>query len=86
MTEISWLYIGTVLIGIGIGFGNVLAPAVIKAKFPLHIGIMTGYYTVVMNVFGGLSSYGTAPLLKSFHYNVAISLIGIVTLVTIIIW
>ena len=39
-----------------------------------------------MNVFGGLSSYGTAPLLKSFHYNVAISLIGIVTLVTIIIW
>lgn len=53
VTGISWLYIGTVLIGIGIGFGNVLAPAVIKAKFPLHIGIMTGYYTVVMNVFGG---------------------------------
>ncbi|KRG08489.1 CynX/NimT family MFS transporter [Staphylococcus sp. NAM3COL9] len=86
ITDISWLYIGTVLIGIGIGFGNVLAPAMIKAKFPLHIGIMTGYYTVVMNVFGGLSSYGTAPLVKAFNYNIAISVIGIVTLITIIIW
>ncbi|MCY1038279.1 MFS transporter [Staphylococcus nepalensis] len=83
---ISWLYIGTVLIGIGIGFGNVLAPAVIKAKFPLHIGIMTGYYTVVMNVFGGLSSYGTAPLVKAFNYNIAISVIGVITLITIITW
>ncbi|WP_217972241.1 CynX/NimT family MFS transporter [Staphylococcus xylosus] len=86
ITGISWLYVGTVLIGIGIGFGNVLAPAVIKAKFPLHIGIMTGYYTVVMNVFGGLSSYGTAPLVKAFNYNIAISVIGIVTLLTIILW
>ncbi|MFQ3852642.1 MFS transporter [Staphylococcus sp. 2S1] len=86
ITDISWLYIGTVLIGIGIGFGNVLAPTMIKAKFPLHIGIMTGYYTVVMNVFGGLSSYGTAPLVKAFNYNIAISVIGIITLITIIIW
>lgn len=86
ITDISWLYIGTVLIGVGIGFGNVLAPAMIKAKFPLHIGIMTGYYTVVMNVFGGLSSYGTAPLVKAFNYNIAISVIGIITLITIIIW
>ncbi|MDN5907205.1 MAG: MFS transporter [Staphylococcus equorum] len=86
ITDISWLYIGTVLIGIGIGFGNVLAPAMIKAKFPLHIGIMTGYYTVVMNVFGGLSSYGTAPLVKAFNYNISISVIGIITLITIIIW
>lgn len=86
ITDISWLYIGTVLIGIGIGFGNVLAPAMIKAKFPLHIGIMTGYYTVVMNVFGGLSSYGTAPLVKAFNYNIAISVIGIITFITIIIW
>ncbi len=28
----------------------------------------------------GLSSYGTAPLVKAFNYNIAISVIGIVTL------
>lgn len=86
ITGVSWLYIGTILIGIGVGFGNVLAPAVIKTKFPLRIGIMTGYYTVVMNVFGGLSSYTTAPLVKTFNYNIALGLIGIVTLITIVIW
>ena len=86
ITGVSWLYIGTILIGVGIGFGNVLAPAVIKAKFPLHIGVMTGYYTVVMNVFGGLSSYGTAPVVKAFNYNIAISAIGVITLITIILW
>lgn len=86
ITGVSWLYIGTILIGIGVGFGNVLAPAVIKIKFPLRIGIMTGYYTVVMNVFGGLSSYTTAPLVKTFNYNIALGLIGIVTLITIVIW
>ncbi|MGW7976909.1 CynX/NimT family MFS transporter [Staphylococcus xylosus] len=82
----SWLYIGTILIGIGIAFGNVLAPAIIKARFPLRIGIMTGYYTVVMNIFGSLSSYATGPLVKTFNYNIALITIGIITLFTIIIW
>ena len=86
ITHVSWLYIGTVLLGIGIAFGNVLAPAFIKAKFPLRIGIMTGYYTVVMNVFGSASTYTTAPLVKHFHYNIAIGFISIVTLIALIGW
>ncbi|WP_436863296.1 CynX/NimT family MFS transporter [Mammaliicoccus sciuri] len=86
ITGVSWLYVGTVLIGVGIAFGNVLTPGIIKMNFPLRIGIMTGYYTVVMNIFGSASSYVTAPLVKHFNYNIAISLIGIVTFIGIIIW
>ncbi|WP_210135916.1 MULTISPECIES: MFS transporter [unclassified Mammaliicoccus] len=86
ITGVSWLYIGTILIGVGIAFGNVLTPGIIKMNFPLRIGIMTGYYTVVMNIFGSASSYVTAPLVKHFNYNIAISLIGIVTFIGIIIW
>ncbi|WP_436885115.1 CynX/NimT family MFS transporter [Mammaliicoccus sciuri] len=86
ITGVSWLYVGTVLIGVGIAFGNVLTPGIIKMNFPLRIGIMTGYYTVVMNIFGSASSYVTAPLVKHFNYNIAISLIGIVTVIGIIIW
>ncbi|WP_425255300.1 CynX/NimT family MFS transporter [Mammaliicoccus sciuri] len=85
ITGVSWLYVGTVLIGVGIAFGNVLTPGIIKMNFPLRIGIMTGYYTVVMNIFGSASSYVTAPLVKHFNYNIAISLIGIVTFIGIII-
>ncbi|MEB5759951.1 CynX/NimT family MFS transporter [Mammaliicoccus sciuri] len=86
ITGVSWLYVGTILIGVGIAFGNVLTPGIIKMNFPLCIGIMTGYYTVVMNIFGSASSYVTAPLVKHFNYNIAISLIGIVTFIGIIIW
>ena len=86
MTNVSLLYIGTILIGVGIAFGNVLAPGIIKSKFPMRIGIMTAYYTVVMNIFGALSSYGAAPLLKSFNYNIALGLIGVVTLIALIVW
>ncbi len=86
ITGVSWLYVGTILIGVGIAFGNVLTPGIIKMNFPLRIGIMTGYYTVVMNIFGSVSSYVTAPLVKHFNYNIAISLIGIVTFIGIIIW
>ena len=86
ITGVSWLYVGTILIGVGIAFGNVLTPGIIKMNFPLRIGIMTGYYTVVMNIFGSASSYVTAPLVKHFNYNIAISLIGIVTFIGIITW
>ncbi len=85
VTNVSLLYIGTILIGVGIAFGNVLAPGMIKSKFPMRIGIMTAYYTVVMNIFGALSSYGAAPLLKSFNYNIALGLIGVVTMITLIV-
>src|SRR5699024_6825913 len=74
------------ILGVGIAFGNVLTPGIIKMNFPLRIGIMTGYYTVTMNIFGSVSSYVTAPLVNSFNYNFAISLIGVVTLLGIIIW
>ncbi len=86
VTNVSLLYIGTILIGVGIAFGNVLAPGMIKSKFPMRIGIMNAYYTVVMNIFGALSSYGAAPLLKSFNYNIALGLIGVVTLIALIVW
>lgn len=86
ITNSPSLYIGTLLIGVGIAFGNVLAPGVIKSKFPYHIGIMTAWYTVVMNIFGALSSYSAAPLLQHFNYNIALGAIGVVTLIAVIVW
>ncbi|MHC1488659.1 CynX/NimT family MFS transporter [Staphylococcus capitis] len=83
---LSWLYIGTTLIGIGIAFGNVLAPAIVKTRFPFHIGIMTGLYTVVMNVVGSLSSSAISPLTSRYNYAIALGLMSIITLFTIIIW
>lgn len=56
------LLAGTVLVGAGIAFGNVLLPAVVKARYPRRIGAMTGVYTMAMNTLAGLSSAISVPL------------------------
>lgn len=80
------LFTGILLIGIGIAFGNVLAPVFIKASFPLQVGIVTALYTVSMNMFGALSSAVSAPIAKATNYNISLAVIGIVTIITLIIW
>ena len=80
------LFTGILLIGIGIAFGNVLAPVFIKASFPLQVGIVTALYTVSMNIFGALSSAVSAPIAKATNYNISLVVIGIVTIITLIIW
>ena len=84
--DLPSLYIGTILVGIGVAFGNVITPSIIKANFHLHIGVVTAYYTVVMNTFGGISSYITDPLIKISSYNYALSFVGILTIFTLFLW
>ena len=56
------LLTGTVLIGVAIAFGNVLFPSFFKMKYPLHIGILTGIYTVSINLSSGLGAGISYPL------------------------
>lgn len=54
----SWLplYIGTAFIGAGIAMCNVLMPPLIKQEFPNHIGLLTGIYSVAMNITASFAS------------------------------
>ena len=63
-----------------------ISTAIVKTRFPFHIGIMTGLYTVVMNVVGSLSSSAISPLTSRYNYAIALGLMSIITLFTIIIW
>ncbi|MDQ0187133.1 cyanate permease [Cytobacillus kochii] len=49
------LFLGTFMIGLGIGICNVLLPSLVKAQFPLKIGLITGIYTLAMGVFAGFA-------------------------------
>lgn len=42
------LFAGTAIAALGIGFGNVLLPALVKRDFPNHGGLMTGLYTMTL--------------------------------------
>lgn len=63
----SWLGVagllgGTVLVGVGIAFGNVLLPAVVKSRFPDRVGPMTSFYATAMNGMAGVASAVSVPL------------------------
>ncbi|UUC43933.1 CynX/NimT family MFS transporter [Flavobacterium cerinum] len=53
---IPMLYIGSFLLGLGICIGNVTTPAYIKNVFPEKIGIVTGIFSVAMNLLAALAS------------------------------
>lgn len=55
-STIALLFGGTALVGGGIAFGNVLVPPFIKKWFPQKIGLVTGLYSVAMNITASLAS------------------------------
>jgi CP family cyanate transporter-like MFS transporter len=50
------LFVGSVMIGLGICVGNVVAPGYIKTSFPNNIGLMTGFFAVAMNLTAAFAS------------------------------
>jgi CP family cyanate transporter-like MFS transporter len=60
--SISPLYIGTMFLGAGIAFGNVLLPAVVKEHFPQQISPITSLYVFVMGAGATLASSLMVPL------------------------
>lgn len=68
------LYIGTVLIGIGIAICNVLLPGIVKHKFPGKVGLLTGSYTLSMAFWSGLAPGLSFPLAENLHLGWQMSL------------
>ncbi|NQX48712.1 MFS transporter [Paenibacillus tritici] len=58
-------FAGTAMIGLSIAVCNVLLPGLIKGKFPHRIGLMTGVYTVSMNICAAAASGVSVPLATS---------------------
>lgn len=60
--SVSFLMLGVTLIGFSITIGNVLMPAFIKKYFPDHTGLMTGVYSVSMNLSAALAAGFSIPI------------------------
>jgi len=82
------LLIGTFLIGVAIAFGNVLLPGLLKLSFPLHIGLMTGIYSMSMNISATIASGISVPIAieTKFGWQGALGVWVILTIIAIIIW
>ncbi|WP_397333910.1 CynX/NimT family MFS transporter [Paenibacillus sp. YN15] len=79
---------GTVLIGLAIAVFNVLLPSLVKRDFPLQVGIMTGVYTVSMNLCGALASGTSVPLARDvgLGWNGALGIWGVLVPITALFW
>lgn len=80
------LFLGTIIIGIGIAVGNVLIPAMIKAFFPDKVGVMTSVYTTAMSVFAGISGGISVPLAKMYGWQNALFFWIAITVISIVLW
>lgn len=82
------LFIGTALIGIAIAFGNVLLPGFTKMSFPFKVGIMTGIYSVSMNVFGALATGISVPMseIKGIGWQGSLGAWVLLVGIALIIW
>lgn len=68
------LFITTFIIGVGIAIGNVLLPAITKKYYPTKLGVMTGFYAVIMTVTASFSAAISYPIANSNIINKNFSL------------
>jgi len=86
--SILFLVAGTFLIGVAIAFGNVLLPALLKLSFPLHVGLMTGIYSVAMNISATTASGISAPIVvkTGFGWQGALGVWAALSMLAVILW
>lgn len=82
------LFAGTVLIGIGIGVGNVLVPALIKRDFENRAGLMTGIYSVALTLVAGIASGVSIPIADApgFGWRGALGVWGLASALAMVAW
>ena len=85
-------FLTTFIIGVGITVGNVLLPGLVKKYYPEKLGLMTGFYAVVMNVGAAVAAGISYPILSTniggekFSTGLAVNIWIVIAVINIIIY
>ena len=88
----SIFFVTTFIIGVGITVGNVLLPGLTKKYFPENLGVMTGFYAVVMNISASIAAGISYPILNTniggekFSTGLAVNIWLIISVLNIVIY
>lgn len=78
--------VGTVVLGLAVGVGNVAAPVAVGRDFPVRSGPVTGVYTASLNVGSMLASLLTAPLADVVGWRWALASWSAMALIAAAVW
>lgn len=82
------LYLGTILLGIAIAFGNVLIPALIKRNFPHKAGLVTSLYSGIMSLGAAFAAGLSVPLARELNlgWRGSLGVWAVLAVLALIIW
>ena len=88
LTVTIFLFVGTILIGCAIAISNVLIPGLIKKEFNHRSGLVTGIYSVSMNLCGAIASGISFPLAQSLGlgWSHALQIWAVLAIIAFIGW
>ena len=89
--SIDWvpaLYIGTLLLGIAIAFGNVLLPSLTKRNFSENSGFITSLYSSVMALGASIAAGISVPLADNvgLGWRGSLGICALVALLAVFVW
>lgn len=86
--DVFSLYLGTILLGVAIAFGNVLIPALIKRNFPHKAGLVTSLYSGIMSFGAAIAAGLSVPLAVELNlgWRGSLAIWAVLAIVALIIW
>ena len=86
--NINLLFLGSAIMGFAICIANVLMPAFVKKNFPTQLGLMTGVYTVAMNLTAAFASGYSIKMAQnsSWGWKTSLGIWILPTVFTLFIW
>lgn len=82
------LFGGTLLLGIGIAFGNVLLPSLVKRDFPDKTGLMTSLYSSMLGLGAALAAGVSVPLAEDLNlgWHWSLGVWALLSLFALLVW
>lgn len=84
--DYTMLLIGTLVLLLGAGFGNVLLPAAVKKFTPQRIGAMTAAYAMIMSIGAAVPPLVAVPLAELADWRVSLAVWAALVAVAAVPW
>ena len=84
--SMPFLFLGTVLIGVGIATLNVLLPSAVVANFPTQIGRYTSTYSLAMTIATILASSLAVPIVRATNWQTLILILSVLIVLALVVW